>query len=114
MFTYQMGNIRALPLNLSKVTSLNPNNHLFVILEKYECSETEVEALRAKLKYTGMTVGRIDTINTFIHYAPQFIQGKLITIDGIEDAHLAYAIGQELSQGVYIQIGEGYNGYDPI
>lgn len=114
MFNYQMGNIRALPDSLTKVTSFNPNNHMFIILEYYGCSDTEEMALMEKLKYTGMTVGRIDTINTFINYGPQFIQGKLITIDGIEDAHLAYAIGQELSQGVYMQIGEGYNGYDPI
>lgn len=113
-FKYQIGAIKALSDSITKVSSFNPNNPLHIILEFYDCSPTERTAFEKQLKYTGMTVGRIDTISNFIMRYPQYIQGKIITIENIDDAHLAAAIADEISRGIYIQTGEGYNGYLPI
>ena len=32
----------------------------------YDCSDIEKEAMRNKLIYNGMKIGRIDTVNSFI------------------------------------------------
>lgn len=108
-FKYQVGSIAALPNSITKVSSFNPNNPLFIILEYYDCSEEEKEALRQQIKYTGMTIGRIDTLGNYVAPTPQYIQGKLIRIDGVPDAHMVGALAQEINQGIYIQRGEGYN-----
>lgn len=102
-FGYQLGNIRALPDNLTKVTSLNPNNKLFPILEYYTCTDTEKQALRDKVKYNGMTVMRIGKIADFLWSERTYIKGKLIRLENIaDDFHVTKAIASEFNKGVYI------------
>ena len=62
MFGMQMGNIQALPTNITKTTAFTYNNKLFPILEYYTCTIEERNALLDKLRYNGMTVGRIGKI----------------------------------------------------
>lgn len=103
IFAYQKGNIQALPNSLTKVDTLSQNNPLIPYIEFYTCTQTEREAVRNILKYSGMTVGRVGTISDFISSEPQYIRGRLIRIDGIkEDFHIVQQISQELQKGVYI------------
>lgn len=102
-FGYQLGNIKALPQSLTKVSSFNPNNKIFPILEYYTCSDIEKQALRNKIKYNGMTVERIGTINEFIKLEKTYIKGKLIRIENFDDDfHILNAISNELYKGVFI------------
>lgn len=102
-FGYQLGNIQALPDSITKVSSFNPNNKIFPVLEYYTCTGTEVEALRNKIKYNGMTVMTIGKIKDFLQNEPSYIKSRLIRLETIpEDFHMVNTISQELNKGVFI------------
>ena len=102
-FGYQLGNIKALPDNLTKVSSFNQNNKLFPILEYYTCTETEKQALINKIKYNGMTVMRIGTISEFMKDEPTYIKGQLIRLETVqEDTNYINEIAKEINKGVFI------------
>lgn len=102
-FGYQLQNIAALPASLTKVSSLNKNNKLFPFIEYFTCTDAEKQAFRNKLRYNGMTVMAIGTINTYIQATPSYIKGKLIRLEDIaDDYHLVNSISEELNKGVYI------------
>ena len=103
-FGYQLGNIKALPMSLSKVSAFNVDNKYFPFLEYYTCSEIEKEALKEKLKYNGMTLMKIDKlINYQITGEPTYMKGQLIRLETIqEDFHVINGIAEELNKGVFI------------
>lgn len=99
-FGYQLGNIQALPTALAKSTAITINNPLIPMLEFYDCSYREKQALRNKIKYNGMTVMAIGTMS---EYGPGYFKGKLIRLEGIaDDFHIVNAISSELNKGVYL------------
>lgn len=102
LFGFQLQNIQALPQSLTKVSSLSPVNKIFPFVEIFEASEIEKEALRNKIRYNGMTVGRVGTIQEFKKEEPTYIKGQFIRIEIDEDYHLANTIAEEFSKGVYI------------
>lgn len=102
MFGYQLGNIKAVPDGLSKTTAYTKNNKYFPFLEFYTCTEEEKIALKNKLKYNGMTVMRIGTINEFLRPEQSYIKGRLIRLEGDYDNHYVNELSQELYKGVYI------------
>ena len=103
-FQLQLGNIKALPYSLTKVSSLNNNNKLFPFIEKYEATETEVQALINKITYTSMTVGAVDTIANYIDANEKhWLSGEILIMDNLgEDSLLAGTIYEEIKKGVYI------------
>lgn len=110
-FGYQLGNIKALPMSLSKTTAYNIDNKYFPFLEYYTCSDEEKKALANKIAYNGMTVmtiGKIeDYINNTWNYgdisSQGYIKGKIIKIENIdEDYHIINAIADEINKGVFI------------
>lgn len=103
MFAYQLGNIKAMPQSLSRTTAFTNNNKYFPVLEYYTCTEEEKEALRQKIKYRGMSVNIISTIENFIQGEKTYIKGKIIRIDDIsEDFNLFTQIMFEIDKGIYI------------
>lgn len=103
MYKYNLGNIQALPTSLAKTSALTYNNKIFPILEYYTCTDEEKQALRDKMKYNGMTVMRIGTIQEFMREEPSYIKGKLIRLENIEeDFHILNAIADEMNKGVFI------------
>lgn len=102
-FKYQMQTIKARPDTLTRSTSYNINNKYFPYIEVFSCTDIEKEALINKMKYNGMTVMRIATIEDFILNEPSYIKGKIIRLEGIdEDYHVATEISKELNMGVFI------------
>lgn len=102
-FGYQLQNIQALPYSLTKVGAQNNDYKLFPFLEYYTCSDTEKQALRDKIKYNGMTIMRIGTIEGFIQPERSYIKGKLIRLETIsDDYHIVNMISKELNEGVFI------------
>ena len=106
-FGYQLGNIKALPLSLSKVTAYNVDNKYFPFLEYYTCSDVEKQALRDKIKFNGMTVMAIGTLKEYVdNYHgtdPMYFKGKLIRLDGFDgDYHILNALAAEIYKGVFI------------
>lgn len=102
LFGYQLGNIKAIPTNLTKTTAFTYNNKIFPILEYYTCTEEEKQALRDKIKYNGMTIMRIGKIEDYLQVEQSYIKGQLIRLQVSEDNHLLEAIRQEVNKGVYV------------
>ena len=121
-FSYQLGNIQALPNTISKVSALNNNNKLFPILEYYTCKKEEKRAFINKIAWNGMTTMVIGKINDFVgnfwempEYnisSEGYIKGQLIRLElpvdhkenqHSEDYQIVNAISGELYKGVYIK-----------
>lgn len=102
-FGYSLGNIKALPDSLTKVSAFNNNNKIFPVLEFYTCTNEEKLALENKIKYNGMTVMRIGTIREFLQEEPTYIKGKLIRMENLlEDFHYVNELANEFNKGVFI------------
>ena len=104
MFGYQLGNIKAMPDSLAKVTAFTANNKIFPILEFYTCTDKEKQALKDKIKYNGMTVMRIGKIVDFLQEDYSYIKGKVIRLDDIaDDTNYLNQIANEIYKGVFIK-----------
>lgn len=111
MFRMQLDNIKALPSSLTKSSPLSDNNPIWPILEVYDCTDVEKNALKDKIKYNGMTVGIIGTINKYLnnkqyysdYFKYMYFKGRLIRLDSIyADSHIINAISNELNRGIYL------------
>ena len=104
-FSYQLGNIKALPLSLSKVSSFAVNNSLVPLIEFWSTTNTEKNIAYDKIKYQGMTISAIGNINQFrIKGKESYIKGQLIRLEGLDDDfHLVNTIAKELHQGLYFR-----------
>lgn len=108
MYNYSLGNIKALPYGLAKTTSFNIQNKIWPFLEYYTCTKEERESFKAKLKYSGMTIGAFGRI---VDYVPDdgeyhFIQGTLPYVAIASGNQIYLAVKQELEQGVYLYGGD--------
>ena len=104
MFGFQLGNIKAMPSSLSKTSAINADNKIFPIIEYYTCTEQEKQALKDKIKYNGMTVGKIGKIASFIQPDYSYIKAQLIRLEGItEDTQYLNEIANEVNKGVFIK-----------
>lgn len=108
----QLGNIKALPASLTKVSAFNYNNKIFPILEHYTCTDIERETVAKKIVWEGMTINAFGKIEDYIinswSYGDNedkgYIQAEIIRIDEIsEDFHIVAAIAKELAKGVYFK-----------
>lgn len=102
MYNLRMGNIKALPYTLTKTNTFNPNNKIFPFYEFYTCTDIERQAIKDKLKYNGMTIGRIGTIAEFLQPEPSYIKGQLIRLENVGDFHIVNSLAGELNKGVFI------------
>jgi len=104
MYGYQLGNIKAMPSSLSKTSAINADNKVFPIIEYYTCTEQEKQALKDKIKYNGMTVGRIGKIASYIQPDYSYIKAQLIRLEGItDDTNYLNEIANEVNKGVFIK-----------
>lgn len=103
-FGYQLGNIKALPYSLANIGAQTIISKYFPMLEFYTCTTVEKNALRDKIKFNGMTVGTIGTIQDFQQTTQKtYIKGKLIRLENLnEEYHYVTAIANELNKGVFI------------
>ena len=102
-FGFQLGNIKALPNTLNKVSSIVANSKLFPFVEYYTCTNEEKQALDDKLRYNGMTIGRIGKIKDYKHPDSQtYVKGQLIRLEGKYDTHTVNEIANEFMKGWYI------------
>lgn len=103
MFNYNLDNIKALPTSLAKVSALNFNNKIVPFLEYYSCSNEEKEAIRNKIKYNGMTIMRVGTIEKFTKEGEEtYVKAKLIRWEYGDDFHFINFLSSELNKGVFI------------
>ena len=103
-----LGNIKAMPYSLSKVSAFNNNNKIFPFVENYACTNEEYRAVYDKILYNGMTVNRVGTIADLLPNVPfsidyGFFQTTPIRLNVADDSHICDAIATELAQGVFIK-----------
>lgn len=104
MFTYNLGNIKALPYSLSKNNPFSYNYKYFPFIEYYSCTDEEKDILLEKIKYNSMTVMSIGYIRDYLKSDMQFIKGTLIRFNSstaVND-HEIVEIFNELKKGVFI------------
>ena len=105
MFNYHLGNVKALPNTLTKVSTYNINNKIYPFYEIYEATSEEIEALRQQLKWRGYNLGIIGQLSDF-QVEGKYFKGKLIRLEEVQDvslgdSHLIENFNSELQQGVY-------------
>lgn len=108
MHELSLGNIRAIPNTITKLTAMNPNNKIFPYIEEYQTTSEEETAISTMLRYNGMTVNKISTIGEslanlssgrgFFAADPIEFIGKAAN----EDTHLVDVLSGEMSRGFYI------------
>ena len=105
-YNLALGNVKAQPYGLAKSDTLTENFKFFPFIEEYDCTEKEVEIFRDKLKYDGMTVEVIGTIQEYLpegnEYEFQRIKGRMMMLDNIvDDFQIANDIYTEVNKGFY-------------
>lgn len=111
MYGYQLGNIKAQPYALARSESLTNNHKIFPLIELYECTDEEVVNLFNKLKYNGMTIMAVGTLEDYANSQDidrLYVKGQLIRVESIDDDfHIVDAIYAEVNKGFFImQEGE--------
>lgn len=102
-YKYQLGNIKALPDTINKVTPLTYNNKIYPFIEVYSCTPEEKNMLMNYIKYQSMTVNAIGSINGYKQSTLTFIKGQIIRLEDLDlDSHEAFEIYDEIRKGVYI------------
>ena len=109
-FGYQLGNIKAIPYSLSKVSAYNDNNKIFPFIEYYTCTDEEKTALKNKIAYNGASIGRIGTIREYIYQSLfenktgfWYIKGKIIRLNNFGgDYQQLNVVGAEMLKGIFI------------
>ena len=105
MFNYQLGNVKALPNTLTKVSTYNINNKRYPFYEIYEATSEEIDALKQQLKWRGYNLGIIGQLSDF-QVEGKYFKGKLIRLEenpnvSLGDSHLLENYNSELQQGIY-------------
>lgn len=104
-FGYSLQNIRAMPVLLNRTSSYVIDSMLCPYVQVYSCTDTEKDAVRNKLRYNGMKIGRIGTFNTYwsnLNTNVRYMKAKLIRIGIEDDYHVVSEIGKELDKGFYV------------
>jgi hypothetical protein len=103
-FNFNIQNIQAIPQGLVKTSQFNYNSRLHPYIEVYSATDTELEMVKNKIKYSGMTLNTIGSPKDYLNPSDMtYIQGRVIKIDIDEDTHIANAINSELNMGVYYE-----------
>lgn len=110
MYNYNLGNIQARPNSLARTEALNNNNKIWPVVEIYDCTDVEKDNLANKIRYNGMTVMAIGTLNNYsysLDFNQVYVKGQLIRSESIaDDFHVIDAIYQEVNKGFFVVQGE--------
>lgn len=102
LYNYNLQNIKAIPESLSKGSAFTINTRIWPIVEHFTATAEEIDALKDKLRYNGMTVMKIGTINDYLTDNYSFIQAKIIRLTDAGESAIAAEIYNEIYKGVYI------------
>lgn len=110
MYGFNLANIRAIPESLSKISSFDIDNKIWPFIEEYGATIEEEEALRKKLKYDGMSIGRISTIREMELEKPKpttpiFIKGQLIRL--LDEAGSEVPMNTQIEEAIFDEIYKG-------
>lgn len=102
LYNYNLGNIQAMPDTLTKTSVLDNLFKIFPIIEVYKTTDTEIEILKNKIKYNGMTINAIGRINDYLDFGETFVKGQIIRFEGAAiDDHVGNALYNEFQKGFF-------------
>lgn len=108
-FSYELGNVKAAPDTLTKVSAYNVNNKYFPVLEIYTSTSEEKEAARKYLRLFNFKVGVVGTLRSFLEQGRtkswEFVRGQLALLPSSaksEDSHFISEAYAEIEKGVFI------------
>lgn len=106
---YELGNIKAQPDTLNKISAYNIDNTYFPVLEYYTATDIEIEFLKRRIQYNNYNLGGIITTLTDLESSftqdssKNYVQGSFILLESLnDDTHLANEINNEIFKGVYL------------
>lgn len=62
-FQYQIGNIQATPLGLSRIDSFNIDYRVYPVIEVFKCTTEELQNLRKSIKWNGIDINQCGDTN---------------------------------------------------
>lgn len=103
-FNWNLQNIQARPVSLSRATSIVIDNKFFPYIEYYTCTPEELELFRKYIKYRGMRVDNIGKISDYIDPNEEwtYVEAQIIMSE-IMETNLLLDINEELQKGVKIE-----------
>lgn len=102
-FNYQLGNIKALPDTINKVTPITFNNKKYPFIEYYSATDKEKSILQNSITFKSMTINAIGTIADYLQNILTYISGNLIRLEELDlNSNEAFEIYNEIVKGVYI------------
>lgn len=102
-FNMSLGNIKARPDSLTKVSAYAITNKYFPFVEIYSATDEEKAIYKNKLTYYGINIKSVGKISDYLT-VPNFnyFKGKLIRLENISnDTHYVNQIAEELNGGLY-------------
>lgn len=102
-FNYSLGNIRALPDTITRLSAYNVDNKYFFVLEEYDATQDEKDALYNQLEVQGFKLGIVDAIENYVGDSMSYVQARIAKMPALHaDSHVAHVIAEEFSKGVFI------------
>ena len=106
-YELNLGNIKAQPSTISKITSFNVNTKLFPMIYTYTCTDTEQTMVDNYFKYNGMTINTCGKLEDYVDPTNEtFVSARIIrwndTGSTQSDYNYLNNINTELQEGVYI------------
>lgn len=102
-YNYNLQNVKAVPYSLTKCTAMTYDNKIFPFVERYDATDEEKKALLSKLRWDGMTVMAIGTLEDYLQKPGGFVKGEILRLDSLNlPSDLSYAIYDEIRKGAYL------------
>lgn len=99
-YQYQLANIKARGDTVTKISTFNPDNKIYPVLETYRCTYQEQSQLVESVKWNGFALEMFGTVSDF-GISRNFISATVLRFDGVPNP-IADEIQAELNQGVYL------------
>lgn len=101
LFNLQMGNIKAMPNTIHKITNGSYDNDYSVMIEEYYSTKTEYEQFDKTIQRTGMSIDCIGKITDYLN-SDYFIYSQMFKCEGINSFYVFDEINKELQNGLKI------------
>lgn len=106
-YELNLGNVKAQPSTISKITAYNINTKLFPMIYTYTCTEQEQTMVNNYFKYNGMTINTCGKVEDYVDVNNEtFVSARIIrwndTGSTQSDYNYLNNINTELQEGVYV------------
>lgn len=106
-YQYQIGNIKAMPLSLTKTSSFDKSYRIYPVLEKYTCTDIEKERLRESIEVNGIDIGKYCVLKDAVSgkTGKVYLSASMVRWNGNEtDENIIEAISDILNDGIYMEV----------